>query len=168
MDVRSGFSFVIFEFSRFAFITQSFSSLSNKKVLLRERKRHNTRRITSACSAALSPDGWRELPHPVLMGGTPIHSQQAGVVGSTIQSCTLEYPISARWRYPPQSGRYPQHPISHRCEQTKNITYNHPSDAGGKYMKHQERVKDFPSAGGSQSYKRRCEPYIFERNSQTI
>ena len=63
----------------------------NKKVLLRKRKRHTTRRVASACYAGLSPDGggggypiqsWMGgggstpsspgwgIPHPVLGGGT--------------------------------------------------------------------------------------------------
>ena len=40
----------------------------NKKVLLRERKRHNARRVASARYAALS-NGGGGVPHPVLGGG---------------------------------------------------------------------------------------------------
>ena len=46
----------------------------NKKVLLRERKRHTARCVASACYAALSPDvGWRGYPIQSWMGGTPYH-----------------------------------------------------------------------------------------------
>ena len=40
---------------------------TNKKGLLRERRRHTVRRVASAHYADLSPD--REVPHPVLDGG---------------------------------------------------------------------------------------------------
>ena len=52
--------------------TSTVKQISNKKILLCERKRHTTRRVASACSAALSPDG-RERG-----GGTPIQSQWGG------------------------------------------------------------------------------------------
>ena len=46
----------------------------NKKVILRERKRHTARRIASIRSAALSPRG-EGVPHLVLLGrGTAIQS----------------------------------------------------------------------------------------------
>ena len=56
---------------------------TNKKVLLRERKRHTSRRVASARYGDLSPDGGGGVPHPVLdggrypillTGGTPIQS----------------------------------------------------------------------------------------------
>ena len=40
----------------------------NKKVLLRERKRHTTRRVASTHSAVLLPRAGGGYPHPVLMG----------------------------------------------------------------------------------------------------
>ena len=47
----------------------------NKKVRLRERKRHTARHVASACYAALSP-GWGEggTPSQVWMGGCPIQT----------------------------------------------------------------------------------------------
>ena len=45
-------------------------SIRNKKVLLRERKRHTARRLVIARYAALSPD-LRGVPHPDLRRGTP-------------------------------------------------------------------------------------------------
>ena len=42
----------------------------NKKVLLRERKKHTARRVASARYAALSPNGGGGYPHPVTMGRT--------------------------------------------------------------------------------------------------
>ena len=47
----------------------------NKKVLLRERKRHAARRVVSARNAALSPDGEGGYPIKSWMGGIPIQSQ---------------------------------------------------------------------------------------------
>ena len=38
----------------------------NKKVLLRERKRHTAHRVASARYATLSPDGGGGVPHPDL------------------------------------------------------------------------------------------------------
>ena len=43
------------------------NALSNKKVLLRERKRHTARHVASARYAAVS-NGWG-VPHPDLIGG---------------------------------------------------------------------------------------------------
>ena len=45
----------------------------NKKVLLRERRRHTARRVASSRSVAMSPDwGGGVYSHPVPMGGTSI------------------------------------------------------------------------------------------------
>ena len=70
-------------------IAHSTDTLYNKKILLRERKRHTTRRVASAPSAVLSHDGGGISPfcsdmrggvphpvpmvvlHPVQMGGNP-------------------------------------------------------------------------------------------------
>ena len=52
--------------------------LQNKKVHLRERKRHTTRRIASARFADQYPD--REgVPHPVLDEGVPLPVLHRGV-----------------------------------------------------------------------------------------
>ena len=48
---------------------------SNKKALLRERKRHNARHVANARSVVLSPDGGRVPPSsPDGARGTPIQS----------------------------------------------------------------------------------------------
>ena len=69
---------------------------TNNNVLLRERKRHIARRVTSVYFANLSPDGGtpfslgrgggtppslglRGIPHPVLDGGTPSSLGWGGV-----------------------------------------------------------------------------------------
>ena len=127
----------------------------NKKVLLHERKRHTARCVASALSAALSPEGERGTPIQSQRGvppsspdggGTPIQSRwgyphlvptRGGYPGSP----------SARWSILPLSGWMgitPPPPTSsgrmgvpdgvplpHRCEQTENITFPYPSDAGG-------------------------------------
>ena len=81
-------------------------TLTNKKVPLRELKRHTVRLVASSPSAALSPDGeGRGVPpsspdgcgvsQPVLMGGVPPSSPDGEI------SCgTLWYPPSARWGTP--------------------------------------------------------------------
>ena len=47
------------------------NNYKNKKVLLRERKRHIARHVASARYTALSPGGDGEVPYPVLEGGIP-------------------------------------------------------------------------------------------------
>ena len=91
-----------------------------KKVLLRERKRHTARRVVSTHSVVLS---WLTPP----AGLTP-HRTDPPPTGLT--------PLaeSAEWSphltdHPPQLSRLSDHPP--RCEQTENITFPHPSDAGG-------------------------------------
>ena len=69
----------------------------NKKVLLRERKRHTARRIESARFA----DGGRGVPHPVLDGGGggyPIQSWMGGRVPHPVLDGGT--PSSPGW-YPP-------------------------------------------------------------------
>ena len=63
----------------------------NKKVILRERKRHTTRRVASARYAALS----NGVPHPVLARGDTPSSPGQGV----------PHPVLGGWGYPiPGSG----------------------------------------------------------------
>ena len=88
--------------------------LHNKKVLLRERKRHTARRVVSARYAG-------GVPHPVMVGGTPF-SHGGG------------YPIQSWWGgypgYPPPSRPgmgYPHHPDHH---QTWDGVPPHHSDLG--------------------------------------
>ena len=66
--------------------------LSNKKVLLCERKRHTARRVASARYAAPSPNGGRGgVPHPVPDGGRgegyPIQSQMGGTPFPSAGGC---------------------------------------------------------------------------------
>ena len=84
------------------------TKLENKKVLLRERKRHTARRVPSACCAALSngrgpyPD-MRGVPHPVMVGDTP--SSHGGGVPNPVM--VEGYPSVP----PSRSGVwYPSHP----------------------------------------------------------
>ena len=85
----------------------------NKKVLLREHKRHTARRVASAHSAAVSWPGGG-YPHPVLIGGggTPSIPDHGGVyphpvpIGGgarypLISQMGISPPPSARWGYPP-------------------------------------------------------------------
>ena len=93
-------------------------NLANKKVLLRERKRHTARCEASARYAGGGrgypiQSWWGEglphpvmvgVPHPVMVGGTP--SSHGG--GYPIQSCwggTLgpPYHLPSPWGYPPPS-----------------------------------------------------------------
>ena len=75
--------------------TFSFQStiLLNRKVLLRERKRHTARRVDALCpdgGTISGPDGG--YPHPVLTGGYP-HPIQTGDVPP---SGRMGYPLSGR------------------------------------------------------------------------
>ena len=77
----------------------------NKKVLLRERKRHTARRVASALYADLS----RGVPHLRSRGGTPSH-----VLGGTLSHVQGGYPIPCLrgtlpmgWVPCPMSGGYP-------------------------------------------------------------
>ena len=81
----------------------------NKKVLLRERKRHTTRRVASVGEYLHSPNG--RYPHPVLTGqgtpsnpnwGTPIQSSW-GVSHQSLWGIPLGTPIS-QMGYPHWEG----------------------------------------------------------------
>ena len=127
-------------------ITVTIYFYTNKKVLLRERKRYTARRLASARSATLSPDegGWGAgvYPYPLLMGrGTP--SSPNG--GYPYPVLTRGYPPSIgknggtpcqeRWGYPPTHQEGWGHSIPVRDgvppgvwtgTQTENITFPHP------------------------------------------
>ena len=69
----------------------------NKKVILRERKRHTTCRVASARYADLSPD-------PVLDGGgdgTPSSPGQRGYIIQSWMGVPWGPPSRAEWGYPP-------------------------------------------------------------------
>ena len=103
-----------------------------KKVLLRERKRHTAHRVASTPSAVLSQGGWgtpslaRVVPHPwphphLRQGNSPPPRKGHGTSGSII-----------RWRRgkpPPRNdiwdgdGVHPPYEGTHTCE---NITFPHP------------------------------------------
>ena len=142
----------------------------NKKVLLRERKRHTACCVASARTAALSSDrgGVGKYPHPVLTGryphpvsmgqAIPIQSQPLWVCparvfphqpdGSTHYQLDGGTPLLAKWGYPPphEEGWGPSDrknevtPLSARWGYlprvwtTEDITFRHPSDAGGKIL----------------------------------
>ena len=108
-------------------VAASGDKMRNKKVLLRERKRHTARLVVSACYAALSNRGYPiqswlgwypvqsslerypiqslwGVPHPVMVGGTPSSHGGGG------------YSIQSWWGYPevpplhPDLGQTPPHP----------------------------------------------------------
>ena len=90
--------------------------LPNKKVLLRERKRHTARRVASARYADLSGGGV-----PRSMSGGVCHSRSGGVPHP--RSRGGGYPIPYLGGYPvpcvrgvphPRSGGYPGYPPSYR------------------------------------------------------
>ena len=129
----------------------------NKKVLLRERKRHTARRVASACYAALS-NGWEGVPHPVLVvggytshpppsrpgregtshhpdlgWGTPQPRHGIGYLPPTQPGMGyLPHPDLGWGTLHPQTWDGVPHP--HKCGQTETITFPHPSDAGGNYL----------------------------------
>ena len=95
----------------------------NKKVLLRERKRHIARRVASTRYAALSPDGGGGYPHLVLHRGTPTPIQfwwRVPPIG------WMGYPPSSGWGTSHRLNGVPLPPPHRRCEQTENITFRHP------------------------------------------
>ena len=168
-------------------------NIKNKKVLLRERKRHTAHRVASAryadlswggvprlrsggggvpipcpggypvpCPRGVTPSQVQRVPNPMSgglphprsrgypipgpggypipgPGGTPSHFQGVphprvgGTQGTTPSSRPGRGPPHLRpeMGYPP-----PQHldlvgvPPPHKCEQTENITFPHPSDGG--------------------------------------
>ena len=81
----------------------------NKKVLLRERKRHTARRVASARYAALSnwwgvggtpsSSGWRGYPIQSRVGGVTPSSPDRGV-GTPVQTLGAVLPPSAEWGSP--------------------------------------------------------------------
>ena len=90
--------------------------MCNKKVLLRERKRHTARRVASTHCAALCPGGGGGLP--------PTGRMVAGVgAGGNLLQPEMGAPTcQLGWGYPP-SG----------CEQTdtcENSTFPIPSECG--------------------------------------
>ena len=104
----------------------------NKKVLLCERKRHTDCSISSTPSVTCNG----VPPWPGLMGGTQGGVPPGQVSWEYLRSGT---PLARydegylRWLgYPPPFGPGRGTPPSHRCEQTENITFPHPSDAVGK------------------------------------
>ena len=87
--------------------------LWRKKVLLRECKKHTTRRVASTRSVALSPGGWGRRGG----GGCSLSSPGWGR-GHTIQSWPRGYTIQSCWGVPHLvlSGGYsPSHPWQGVC-----------------------------------------------------
>ena len=102
-------------------------SLTNKKVLLRERKRHTVRRVASACYAALCDGGGQTWGTPPDMGYPPDMGspQDMGYPPKTWGTPTpdmgylrtwgtpnmgypseMGYPMDMRWGTPPQDLRW--------------------------------------------------------------
>ena len=102
-------------------ICMQINLIVNKKVLQRERKRHTARRVASARSAALSPDGKGGYPHPVPMGRrVPPSSRDDGGGGVSPSS--------------PDDGGYP-HPVLTEGTHRKD---------GGTPLSRRIRVPPFP------------------------
>ena len=111
-------------------------TINNKKVLLRERKRHTARRVAVA-SACYSGGGTWSTP-PDLGWGTP--RTWDGVPPRTWDGVTPQtwdwvppLDLDLGWGTPlprPEMGYPPQ---VWTDKQTENSTFPHPSDAGGKY-----------------------------------
>ena len=99
----------------------TFEIIQDKKVLLRERRRHTARRVSSTPLMFLKGG----YPHPVVArGGTPTSS------GWGVPPSSLGWGVS-----PPISQMgIPFHPAVNRQTENSdlNSTFPHPSDAGGK------------------------------------
>ena len=95
---------------------QKAKSKEHKTVLMRERKRHTDRRLSSTPCAALS----RGEGYP-LLGGTPHPDLARGYHGQAPPGWDTPVHLDL--------ARVPSPP---RCGQTENITLPHPSEAVGK------------------------------------
>ena len=112
----------------------------NKKVLLRERKRHTTRRVASACYAALSSDcggtpsrpGWGPTPIQSSLGWgggcTPIQSLTEG---TPIQSWMVGVPKSSHVQRIPPSGPVTPNPDLGWCTFPSRPGMEYPTSRGG-------------------------------------
>ena len=114
-----------------------YNSLNNKKVLLRERKRHTTRRVASTPYVVLTGNPPPPARVPPRQGippgqGTPLARVPPGP-GYPPWLDLAGYPPGcpmAFWEMLQSIMGYGYPPP--RCEQTENITFPHPSDADGK------------------------------------
>ena len=128
----------------------TFDCSKNKKVLLRERKRHTARclAVASACYSGGGTMGtpptwtWDGVPPSPLPGpgmGYPPTQTWDGV--PPLPGPGMGYPpyLDLRWGTPPTQtwdGIPPLprpemgYPPPRKCEQTENITFPHPSDGG--------------------------------------
>ena len=104
--------------------------LWNKKVLLRERKRHTASRVASTPSVVLA---WRSTPsqvgypHPDLAAGVPDHRRGCLRVSPQKGHGTSGSIMGRRWGNPP--------PRVWTDKQTETIAVPHPSDAGGNNVR---------------------------------
>ena len=110
----------------------------NKKVLLRERKRHTARRIASgryAGRGGTPSSHGGGVPPSSHGGGYPIPGLVGGVPQPVPRVTCPPHP-DLRWGTPspihrPWMGYVPTHlPPPHKCEQTENVTFPHPSGGG--------------------------------------
>ena len=118
----------------------------NKKVLLRERKRHTAFRVASA---RFADGGGRVPPIQSWTGGTPGYSPTLILDGVPHQQDGVSPYPDFGWGYLPPNQQdgvplqldlvWGKVPIwtwdgvpPRKCGQTETITFPHPSDAGGK------------------------------------
>ena len=115
------FRIVLFQFP----VPVSVPCSLNKKVLLRERKRHTDRRLASTPSVVLTGGG----------GGYPITGQGGIRIQGTprIQGWMGVPPVQGWMGVPPHLDLAGV-PPPRRCGQTENITFPHPSDAVGNKL----------------------------------
>ena len=126
----------------------------NKKVLLRERKRHTTHNVGSARYAALSPDlgggggppssANGGYPHPVLMGRIYHHQVLTGVPPSRFDWGT---PSSSNRVFPgvPPSGRMAVPPSGRMVVPPVRTGWGYPPPGCG--LTHKLRILPSPSFG---------------------
>ena len=132
-----------------------------KKVLLRERKRHTARRVASTPYVVLTgyPPSPGRVPPPTRVppsrqGTPPPGYPPPGRVPPHQGTPPRVPPPGWTWQGTPPPHQLPhgilgnvaKHygiwvppPPPHRCEQTENITFPHPSDAGGKKFDRMKR-----------------------------
>ena len=137
----------------------------NKKVILRERKKHTVRHVASTRFAEMSPDWGGRVPHPVLDRGVPHQVLTRGYPpsagwgtpcldlgwGTPIQTWDGVPPFSRMGYLPPIQTRDGVHPhvqtwdgvLPCKCRQTENITFPHPFGADGNYLHSLWKIQRF-------------------------
>ena len=96
-------------------------TIRNKKVLLRERKRHTARCVASARYAALSNGGGGGVPHPVMMGVVPHPVMVGGTPGSPPIQTWDGVPLQTCDGVPPHPDLEQGTPPPSKCELTNKL-----------------------------------------------